>query len=328
MTAADRNGSDRGRTASVPSTAASPAAPPPDAPPERRGGILVPTWAAIVVAVLLIGGLGFAIGYWTGDDDGSDAANASSSQLAPNRQGPFSNGGGSNGGTVPNGERRTATGTGRPPRRSRSSACELENAANNGGASISSVRAGSPAADAGLKTGDVVTKIDDTTVADDDDLIRAIRAHKPGDEVTVTYTRDGTSAQVKVTLGDRSDATRQLGFALSATPRIRVAWPDQEPSATYRLTFTAWPRAPRAPTPSSPASTRRAPRRSSCRCRRTPTLLRRPSRRPATSSPRATDSRSSRSRRTRTTSPTPAIDRCGSRPRRATSTAAPRSPRR
>ena len=54
----------------------------------------------------------------------------------------------------------------------------------------------------------MVTKIDDTTVADDDDLIRAVRAHKPGDEVTVTYTRDGNSAQVKVTLGDRSDATR------------------------------------------------------------------------------------------------------------------------
>ena len=70
------------------------------------------------------------------------------------------------------------------------------------------MRAGSPAAEAGLKSGDVVTKIGDTTVADDDDLIRAIRAQKPGDEVTVTYTRDGNSAQVKVTLGDRSDATR------------------------------------------------------------------------------------------------------------------------
>ena len=42
--------------------------------------------------------------------------------------------------------------------------------------------------------------------------------------------------------------------------------------------------------PSSPASTRRAPRRSSCRCRRTPTSHLRQSRRRATSSPRATGS--------------------------------------
>ena len=54
----------------------------------------------------------------------------------------------------------------------------------------------------------MVTKIDDTAVTDDDDLIRAIRSHDPGDDVTVTYTRDGNTAQAKVTLGDRSEATR------------------------------------------------------------------------------------------------------------------------
>ena len=54
----------------------------------------------------------------------------------------------------------------------------------------------------------MVTKIDDTAVADDDDLIRAIRSHDPGDDVTVTYTRDGNTAQAEVTLGDRSEATR------------------------------------------------------------------------------------------------------------------------
>ena len=44
---------------------------------------------------------------------------------------------------------------------------------------------------------------------------------------------------------------------------------------TERLTFTAWPSARHAPTRSSRASTRRAPRRSSCRCRRIPTSRRR-----------------------------------------------------
>ena len=84
----------------------------------------------------------------------------------------------------------------------------VESAGNNGGASVTSVRPGSPAADAGLKTGDVITKVGDTTIQSDADLIRAIRSHNPGDDVTITYTRDGTSAQAKVTLGNRSDAAR------------------------------------------------------------------------------------------------------------------------
>ena len=135
-----------------------------------------------MVAVLLIGGIGFTIGYMTGDDDGADSANASSSQVTPN--GGRSNG---NGGGVPNGN-----GNGQTAAPIAFLGVELGAAADNGGARISSVREDSPAADAGLESGDVVTKIDDTTVADDDDLIRAIRAHDPGDDVTVTYPATAT----------------------------------------------------------------------------------------------------------------------------------------
>ena len=161
---------------------------------------------AIVVAVLLIGGLGFAIGYMTGDDDGADSANASSSQVTPN--GGTSNG---NNGGLPNGN-----GNGQTAAPIAFLGVELESAADNGGARITNVRDDSPAADAGLKSGDVVTKIDDTTVSDDDDLIRAIRAHDPGDDVTVTYTRDGNTEEAEVTLGDRSEATQQLRLTLTA----------------------------------------------------------------------------------------------------------------
>ena len=153
---------------------------------------------AILVAVLLIGGIGFAIGYMTGDNDGADSANASSSQVTPN------------GGTSNARQRRSPERQwhGQTAAQIAFLGVELESAADNGGARITSVRDDSPAADAGLKSGDVVTKIGDTTVSDDDDLIRAIRAHDPGDDVTVTYTRDGNTAQAQVTLGDRSEATR------------------------------------------------------------------------------------------------------------------------
>jgi putative serine protease PepD len=69
------------------------------------------------------------------------------------------------------------------------------------GAQIQSVISGGPAAKAGLKQGDVVTKVDDRRVTDADSLIVAIRSHDPGDTVTVTLTRNGSTRTVKVTLG-------------------------------------------------------------------------------------------------------------------------------
>jgi membrane-associated protease RseP (regulator of RpoE activity) len=180
-------------------------------PPERRNGILLPIWVAVLVAVLLIGGIGFAIGYATGDDGGSDAANASSSQVVPNGNGstvPDRNGNG-NGNSNGN-ENGTGNGNGGGQTAAQIAflGVALDNAAANGGATITGVRDGSPAADGGLKAGDVITKVGDTAVTNQRDLVTAIQAHKPGDTVTITYTRNGTSAQATVTLGDRSEATR------------------------------------------------------------------------------------------------------------------------
>ena len=71
----------------------------------------------------------------------------------------------------------------------------------NGGALIGTVSSGSGAAKAGLKAGDVVTKIDNTTVDDGNGLIAIIRSHRPGDTVTIYYTRAGKPGSVKVVLG-------------------------------------------------------------------------------------------------------------------------------
>ena len=60
--------------------------------------------------------------------------------------------------------------------------------------------AGGPAAAAGLKAGDVVTSVDNNRIAEADDLIAAIRAHAPQDQVSITYTRSGASKTIKVTL--------------------------------------------------------------------------------------------------------------------------------
>jgi serine protease Do len=62
---------------------------------------------------------------------------------------------------------------------------------NDKGAEIESVTKESAAEKAGLKKGDIITKIGDHKIESTDDVTEAVRAHKPGDKVTITYVRDG-----------------------------------------------------------------------------------------------------------------------------------------
>ncbi|MEU2248231.1 trypsin-like peptidase domain-containing protein [Streptomyces sp. NPDC019224] len=65
------------------------------------------------------------------------------------------------------------------------------------------VTKGGPAAKAGLRAGDVITKFNDTVIDSGPTLIGEIWTHKPGDRVTLTYERDGKTATAEVTLGER-----------------------------------------------------------------------------------------------------------------------------
>ncbi len=73
------------------------------------------------------------------------------------------------------------------------------------GARVNQVNDGSAAEDAGLRDGDVITKVDDTLITDADSLVATIRSYRPGDKVTVTYTRDGDEHEATLELD--SDAT-------------------------------------------------------------------------------------------------------------------------
>jgi putative serine protease PepD len=68
------------------------------------------------------------------------------------------------------------------------------------GARILSLVPGGPADQAGLRTGDVVTKLADRKVTDVNSLIAAVRSHAVGDQVTVTYTRNGETRTASVRL--------------------------------------------------------------------------------------------------------------------------------
>jgi putative serine protease PepD len=76
-------------------------------------------------------------------------------------------------------------------------------AGSGGGAQVSAVTSGSPAASAGVRVGDVVTAVDGTALAGADDLVSAVQAHSPGDALTLTVRSGGNEHSVRVTLADR-----------------------------------------------------------------------------------------------------------------------------
>ncbi|MGB3004995.1 MAG: PDZ domain-containing protein, partial [Chitinophagaceae bacterium] len=58
------------------------------------------------------------------------------------------------------------------------------------GAEVQSVTKESAAEKIGLKENDIITRIDDKKIESPEDLSEAIKAHKPGDKVSVTFLRD------------------------------------------------------------------------------------------------------------------------------------------
>ncbi|MEV1020139.1 trypsin-like peptidase domain-containing protein [Streptomyces sp. NPDC050264] len=72
-----------------------------------------------------------------------------------------------------------------------------------GASGSAAVTANGPADKAGLKPGDVITKLDDSVIDSGPTLIGQIWTHKPGDTVKLTFTRDGKERTTDVTLGER-----------------------------------------------------------------------------------------------------------------------------
>jgi serine protease Do len=74
------------------------------------------------------------------------------------------------------------------------------------GAMVDEATPGTPAAEAGLKPGDVITKVNGEAVADAGDLTRRIGSMKPGDKVELTYMRDGAEKTATARLADQKNA--------------------------------------------------------------------------------------------------------------------------
>ena len=73
------------------------------------------------------------------------------------------------------------------------------------GANVLRVESGTPAAEAGLRAGDVIVAMDDKAIGGADALTGYVRGHSTGDQVRLTFVRGGSQQQVDVTLTTRPD---------------------------------------------------------------------------------------------------------------------------
>ncbi len=187
-----------------------PAAPPPAGPPTDPGAAParpgrpritfdLPRWVAAVVAAALLLGVGFAIGWIAAPGGGGEHHEFIGRPVFPGQlpRGGFGNGGpGANGGI--------GRGNGAVAPSGVFLGVAVGAPSSGQGAQINTVQSGSPADQAGLKVGDVITAVDGTNITSAADLRQQIVGHQPGDTVTITYTRNGTSATAQVKLGTRS----------------------------------------------------------------------------------------------------------------------------
>jgi serine protease Do len=72
--------------------------------------------------------------------------------------------------------------------------------AEKGGATVLEVTAGSPAEKAGIKKGDVITKVNENKIESPESLFETIHNYKPGEKVKIVFTREGKEQSVTATL--------------------------------------------------------------------------------------------------------------------------------
>ena len=70
-----------------------------------------------------------------------------------------------------------------------------------GGIVVQTVAANTPVGIAGLRSGDVITRIENTEISSENDLAVALILNSAGDDVTIEYYRNGEEGSIEVTLG-------------------------------------------------------------------------------------------------------------------------------
>ncbi len=110
--------------------------------------------------------------------------------------------------------------------------------AEKGGATVLEVTKGSPAEKAGIRKGDIITKVNDVKIESPETLFETVHNYKPGDKVTIVFTRDGKVQAVNATLDKtefrQKDYNYNYNFKIPPIPpmpdmRMDEFWGSRQP---------------------------------------------------------------------------------------------------
>ncbi|MBO9572318.1 MAG: PDZ domain-containing protein [Chitinophagaceae bacterium] len=110
------------------------------------------------------------------------------------------------------------------------------------GAKIEEVTENSAAAKAGLKTGDIITKINDKAVYDHEQLTEVISKLQPQEKITITYKRNGKTNTTSATLGKRKDDDLAGRYPGPGAPMAPMAPMPPMPPMEFNFDDDAFPR--------------------------------------------------------------------------------------
>ena len=91
----------------------------------------------------------------------------------------------------------------------------------NQGAYVAEVSEGGPADEAGLKEGDIITALDGEDITSADGMILAVRSHKIGETVEITFMRGNEEMKAQVTFGDDAELQKLQQKELEEQQRLQ-----------------------------------------------------------------------------------------------------------
>jgi len=105
----------------------------------------------------------------------------------------------------------------------------------SGGALVAEVTQGSPAAEAGLKAGDVILEFNGKPVPDAGSLRNSVAATRPGVQANLTVWRDGKKMKVAVKIGNQEAASKLLASTIKQKLGIEVRPVSRKESDKFEL---------------------------------------------------------------------------------------------